>query len=584
MKKLILFFCLLTLAACGSNRQNSRPQNDLATEKGLALYALQRYFEATKWLQQSVEQEPRQDTLLALIDAYGQLGEISKAWQYDGHQLLQNRPERYIIKAQFEEGFCQESAYLLRQTQPNQLSQQWQQRFWQADGDCYLQQGKPLPAAKQYIQKARNAIDENNKIINDLIVKTLLQVNESELLNALSDADDELTKGWLEAAFINFGVDGQTAEQWLQQWQNHPASAYFLDRNQVSRKQRIAILLPFSGRFNNVAQTIQKGMLTAALSEFENRSDLLFFDTGSNGESLIDAWQAAQNAAVDAVIGPLDKGSIQQLLQLIEQTPTEQPILLLNQTEQKQLYRFTLSPEGEAEVTATKMWNDGHRQVTIMAANNPWGERLTVAFAQRFSELGGAIISNHYFQTQQHDYSAQLRSILGLVSTKARAKKLQQILGLPINSQPTIRSGLDAIFLAARPNFARQIVPQLKFHHAAHVPVYATSHVFNGKDNTHYNKDLKNVRIGLAPLQLQQNKLLNTLPFEPSSIKHDDAKLFALGYDAYRLISRIQWLSQISGSHIQGLSGNLSIDFDGQITRDLVWAIFRNGKIISEDE
>lgn len=584
MKKIILLFGLLALAACTNKQQNNRPQIDEAADKGLALYSQQRYFEATKWLQQAIDKEPRADTLLALIDAYGQLGDFSKAWQYDGHQLLQNRPERYIIKAQFEEGFCQNDADLLYQVQPDTLSPQWRQRFWQAAGDCYLQQGKPLLAAKHYIQKARNTIAENRKAANDQIVKALLQAREPELLAALAETTDIWTKGWLEAAFINFGADGQTAEQWLQQWQDHPASAYFLDRNQVSWKQRIAVLLPFSGRFNTVAKTVQKGMLTAALTEIDNRPDLLFFDTGSNGESLIEAWQAIQGSSVDAVIGPLDKTSIQQLQQLVLENPIDLPILLLNQAEQTQLPQFTLSPEGEAEVTADKMWHDGHRNVVIMAANSAWGERLTVAFAQHFAELGGTVVSNHYFQTEQHDYSAQLRKILGLVTTKSRAKRLQQILGVPINSKPTISSNLDAIFLAARPDFARLMVPQLKFHHAAKVPVYVTSHVFNGKNNTHYNKDLKDVRIGLAPLQLQQSELLNTLPFESSGIKNDDAKLFALGYDAYHLISRLQWLGQVNGSRIQGLSGNISIDFDGHIIRDLVWAIFKNGKIIAVEK
>nr|MDT0253258.1 penicillin-binding protein activator [Endozoicomonas sp.] len=55
--------------------------------------------------------------------------------------------------------------------------------------------------------------------------------------------------------------------------------------------------------------------------------------------------------------------------------------------------------------------------------------------------------------------------------------------------------------------------------------------------------------------------------------------LYALGADAYKLYPRLQQLSSLQGSQLQGLTGSLSITPNGKVHRELSWQIFRNGRL-----
>ena len=56
-------------------------------------------------------------------------------------------------------------------------------------------------------------------------------------------------------------------------------------------------------------------------------------------------------------------------------------------------------------------------------------------------------------------------------------------------------------------------------------------------------------------------------------------RLYALGADAYHLISELNSLSRSSSVTYQGATGILSIDEAGYIHRQTVWATFNQGKI-----
>ena len=255
-------------------------------------------------------------------------------------------------------------------------------------------------------------------------------------------------------------------------------------------------------------------------------------------------------------------------------------VVLLNQSEGNSYFQFTLSPEGEAQQAAEQVIKDGLKRVLIMAPNEEWGERMTTAFAQRLVDLGGQVVNNTYFQPEQNDYSAQLRQTLGLVESQLRAKNLQSFLKINLSSDEVVRSDVDAIFLAARPDFARLMVPQLKFHHAADIPVYATSHVFDGLNNEQHNRDLQGLKFALSPIELQTSELYEVLPFDLNRVGGNE-KLFALGYDAYQLITRLEWMSRVNTGMIDGLTGKVYLGRDGQFNRGLLWAQYNNGSIVA---
>jgi len=434
--------------------------------------------------------------------------------------------------------------------------------------------------ATQAMVKLENYYSDDIELQNlhNRIVENLIQISDKELIFAIGDSTyDDMTRGWLEAAYVNFGADGLSGENWLMQWPNHPAANYFLNMNQVNTQKNVAVLLPFSGRFSGVAKNVQKGILTAAMADPENQNDLQFYDTGSQGENLSNAWYSAQENGADLIIGPLDKESIAAAEMM--PSPTI-PVVLLNQSESSLYFQFTLSPEGEAEQAAERMIKEGRKNVLIMAPNDEWGERMSKAFAQRLVDLGGHIVDNNYFQPKQNDYSSQLRQLLGLVESQLRAKNLQGFLKINLESEEVVRSDVDGIFLAARKEFARLMVPQLKFHHAANVPVYSTSHVFDGLINKQHNRDLQGLRFALSPIELQTSELAEVLPFDINHVG-GDKKLFALGFDAYQLISRLEWMSRVNTGMINGLSGKVHLGYDGKFNRGLLWAQYNNGSIVA---
>lgn len=579
---LLLSALILVLVSCGSGPSGTgtKPNSSKAKITGMALYEQQEYFAAIDWLNQAWEKNNQdRDVYVALLDSWKQLDEVTQIWKLLNESSIEI-DQITIIQAEIskDEERCEQALAMTNDVDVNFLNNKWQTRFWQLKAECFQKSQAYIPAVEALVQLEKLSDDDlMEQVWNNQIVNNLIRANEDELILAIGDTSFDLkTLGWFEAAYIDFGADGLSGSGWSEQWPEHPASQYFLDMNQVNRQQTVAVLLPLSGRFEAAAKSVQKGILTASAADENNQYDLQFYDTGSQAENFSSSWYSAQEQGADLIIGPLDKDSI-EAAELMP-APTV-PVVLLNQSE-SDFFQFTLSPESEAEQVAQRMYDDGQRRTIILAPNDVWGERMAQAFAQKFVDLGGTVLDNAYFQRDQHDFSAQLRKTLGLIESQLRAKNLQNFLRINLESEEVVRSDLDAIFLAARPDFARLMVPQLKFHRASGVPVYASSHVFNGLNNEQHNRDLAGVRFAISPIELPSNQLMETLPFELNRVI-DSKKLFALGYDAYQLISRLEWMSRVNTGVIDGLTGKISLNFDGQFSRGLQWAQYNNGSIES---
>jgi len=273
------------------------------------------------------------------------------------------------------------------------------------------------------------------------------------------------------------------------------------------------------------------------------------------------------------IVGPLDKNSLNQLESY---SVASTPVLLLNQSTLNQYYQFTLSPEDEATVAAQKMYEDGHRRVLVMAPRDEWGQRLGNAFIQAFMGAGGLVINQSYYQEAESDFSPQLRQALGLVESQLRIQRLQTSIQRKLVGEERVHADVDAIFMAAKPQFARLLIPQLKFHRAGRVPVYSTSHIFSGQPDANADRDLNGVKFSVSDFEAGADYYTETLNFDVQSVQVDK-RLFAFGYDAMLLVSRLNWLQRFPGGQIKGLSGQLNIGLDGVIRRDLDWAEFSQG-------
>ena len=77
----------------------------------------------------------------------------------------------------------------------------------------------------------------------------------------------------------------------------------------------MAVLLPESGRLQASARAIRDGYMSAFLDQPGN-SELFFLSTGEHGELATAAYFEARDLGAQWIIGPLQKSSIDSLLNL----------------------------------------------------------------------------------------------------------------------------------------------------------------------------------------------------------------------------------------------------------------------------
>jgi len=141
------------------------------------------------------------------------------------------------------------------------------------------------------------------------------------------------------------------------------------------------------------------------------------------------------------------------------------------------------------------------------------------------------------------------------------------------------------LFLLALPEYARQVPPTLDYYYSGDLPIYATSHLFEGRPQPRLDHDLDDVLFVDIPWQIPDAAVggVEALPYLDSYRRlreeSDPAmfRLMAMGVDAYELARRLPQLQAISGSELFGATGTLSPAEDGRIQRRLPWARFVNG-------
>jgi len=120
-------------------------------------------------------------------------------------------------------------------------------------------------------------------------------------------------------------------------------------------------------------------------------------------------------------------------------------------------------------------------------------------------------------------------------------------------------------------------MPAFKFHHAADLPVYSTSHVYTGKVNRELDRDLNGLIFCDMPWVLQNDSELSKVFTSNWPQQENFTRLFALGIDAYNLVYNLDYLKNKEYAFYDGQTGNIQLDENNRITRKLLWARFENG-------
>ncbi len=432
--------------------------------------------------------------------------------------------------------------------------------------------------------------------------QTLLNTPPERLSNLSQQETSPVLKGWFALALIyqnDRNLDHQltSLEQWKQKWADHPAQKYLpndflaLQNSPANQPNKIAVLLPLSGRLNKVGEAVRDGILASHYEAMANRSDtattdnpplpeLQFYDTeNANINDL--ATQAVTDGA-QLIIGPLSKNLVNELGNSVNNRP---PVLALNYIDslalnQPGFYQFGLSGEDEARFAAERARLDGHTTALVITPKTEWGKKVYTAFKTDWEALGGYVVG-----TAEFDDTTQFSKLTGQLlhtnQSEARHRQLNRLLEENLGFAARRRQDVDMVFIGANPQEARQIKPALNYQYAGNIPVYATSSAFSGSTNTSQDQDMDGVRVPVMPWLIPGTstpleKQINALWQHP---KTQLGTLYALGADAYRLYPRLRQLISLQGSQVQGLTGSLSITPDGKVHRQLIWQVFKNGRL-----
>ncbi len=451
------------------------------------------------------------------------------------------------------------------------------------------------------VELAVAALVERELWLND---SAAVAANHELIWNGLSKqtfsrpliASGELTiDGWLALKPVAVGYRSNPSGlqtgllSWRDEYPDHPAAEAFLaellERYRLLQiyPDQVALLLPL-GVLREQSSAIRDGFIAAHLrtNSEGHRSHIKIYDTDELGGE--GAYSRAEQDGADFIVGPLLKPNVDRVVGSAGLTPT----LALNFVQNDifvppAFFQFALAPEDEAVDVARHATDSGALSAVALVPDSDWGTRLLISFRTEFEKLGGELLQSRTYDPANQDFSTAITDLLNLTRSNQRYQRLAANLRLPLEFEPRRRQDIDIIFVATNASNGRLLVPQLRFHYAGNLPTYATSEVFDTA-NSAGDVDLDGILFPSSPWLLAPDvasaELKETLAgFWPQRIAQWP-ELFAMGFDAYRLIPLL-YNKTVDFTTVPAMSGELSLDPNGRVRRRLPLAQFRGGRPVT---
>lgn len=293
----------------------------------------------------------------------------------------------------------------------------------------------------------------------------------------------------------------------------------------------IALLLPLrSAAFNAVSEVVLQGFMAAANAEAQGLSGELpvrIYGSLDESNDIVALYRQAIAAGAQAVVGPLTRLGV-GVLAAEQNIPV--PTLALNVAEGRfanRLYFFGMMVEDEARRVAQLARQQGLHQAIVIVTQAQLARRLQFAFEEEWLGLGGTILR----QIEFNGDPAVLADITDLPDT--------------------------VVFLAADAEKARLIRPYL----LNQLPIYATSRIFLGNNETLINYDLNGIRFVDMPWLLQaDHPAVMVYPHADLPLSADHERFYALGIDAFRLIRLLLANKVDANLLLDGVSGDIRLN------------------------
>ncbi len=453
------------------------------------------------------------------------------------------------------------------------------QNYWLIRGRSAFLTGHPVEGTRALVERERFLTDPASLRENrdDLFGRIRSAAEHGQSLKPPAKTD-AIVAGWLALGPVSVEVARDPLRaagalaNWKRSYPQHPANDTVLSMAQTQIAaatefpDQIALLLPLSGRSEAVGVAVRDGFIAAYLEQDPAaRPRLKIYDVAA--ESVSSAYTQAIADGAGFIVGPLTKEDVAAVVPL---SAGHIPVLALNFLSDsvapaKNFYQFALLPEDEARMVARRVVTDGRLTGVMLVPGGELGNRIAAAFSDELSHLGGTVLDSQRYESSQADFSDIIKQVL----------QVRVVKGEPTTHRP------DAafVFVAGTPGAARQILPQLKFHYAGDVPVYSTSDSFDPDSNA--NSDLEGLlfpdmpwMVATDPVTLQIRDSVRAA--WPARTARRD-RLYAFGFDAYRLVPGLRSKSPAQASALSGVTGKLHLDEHNRIRRELDWAQIRNG-------
>jgi uncharacterized protein len=467
----------------------------------------------------------------------------------------------------------------LDQIQVPTAPEQAQNYYWIRGRSAFLT-AHPVEGTRALVERERFLADP-----------AALHANREELLSRVRTAaergapmkappkTDPIVLGWLELGPVAVEIERNPVrataalDNWKRQFPQHPANTSVLTVAQTQiavateYPSQIALLLPLSGRSEAFGIAVRDGFIAAYLQQnAATRPRLKVYDVAA--QPIGAAYTAAISDGAGFVVGPLTKEDVAAIAPL---SAGRTPVLALNFlgdtiSPPKNFYQFALLPEDEARMVARRVVADGRLAGVAILPIGELGNRVAAAFSDELKILGGTLLDAARYDPSQADFSGVITQVLQVRAVKGEPS--------------THRTDATFVFMVATPGAARLIMPQLKFHYAGDVPVYATSSSF--EPNPGANSDIDGMLFPDMPWMISYDPATAQIrdgvraAWPGRTARHDE--LYAFGFDAYRLVPGLRSNAPAAASEIAGVTGKLHLDQQNRIRRDLDWAQIKNGQ------
>jgi outer membrane PBP1 activator LpoA protein len=455
------------------------------------------------------------------------------------------------------------------------------QNYWWIRGKSAFLTGHPVEGTRAFVERERWLSDPPG-----------LRASRQELFDRIRSAaehavpltpppnTDPIVAGWLQLGPVAVEMQrnplhaAAALANWRRLYPNHPANegVLALAQSQIAvateYPDQIALLLPLSGSAQSVGVAVRDGFIAAYLEQDPaTRPHVKIYDAAA--EPIATVYERAIQDGAAFIVGPLTKEHVAAIAPL---AAGRIPILALNflsdsASAPHNFYQFALLPEDEARIVARRVVADGNLHGVALVVEGERGNRIAAAFADELSRQGGSLLDSQRFAAGQNDFSDAIRQAMQVHSVKGEPS--------------THRTDASFIFIVAgTAAAARLIVPQLKFQYSGDVPAYSTSDAF--EPNSTANSDLDGLFFPDMPWMISADPVTGQIRDSirstwPAGTARLD-RLYAYGFDAYRLVPALRSKSLSDASPISGVTGKLRLDAAGRVRRDLDWAQIKNGQ------